>query len=69
MSQIKDVRIYGNTGAEIQGISQNVPAVMQKTFDIVKETTGVDLADVMRAETIDAKVTKNVNLNGGVNVD
>ena len=69
MSQIKDVRIYGNTGAEIQGISQNVPAVMQKTFDIVKETTGVYLADVMRAETIDAKVTKNVNLNGGVNVD
>ena len=69
MSQIKDVRIYGNTGAEIQGISQNAPAVMQKTFDIVKETTGVDLADVMRAETIDAKVTKNVNLNGGVNVD
>ena len=69
MSQIKDVRIYGNTGSEIQGISQNVPAVMQKTFDIVKETTGVDLADVMRAETIDAKVTKNVNLNGGVNVD
>ena len=69
MSQIRDVRIYGNTGAEIQGISQNVPAVMQRTFDIVKETTGVDLADVMRAETIDAKVTKNVNLNGGVNVD
>lgn len=69
MSQIKDVRIYSNTGAEIQGISQNVPAVMQRTFDIVKETTGVDLADVMRAETIDAKVTKNVNLNGGVNVD
>lgn len=69
MSQIKDVRIYGNNGSEIQGISQNVPAVMQKTFDIVKETTGVDLADVMRAETIDAKVTKNVNLNAGVNVD
>jgi len=69
MSQIKDVRIYGNSGSEIQGISQNVPAVMQKTFDIVKETTGVDLADVMRAETIDAKVTKNVNLNGGVSVD
>ena len=69
MAQIKDVRIYGNTGSEIQGISQNVPAVMQKTFDIVKDTTGVDLADVMRADTIDAKVTKNVNLNGGVNVD
>ena len=69
MAQIKDVRIYGGSGKEIQGISQNVPAVMQQTFDVVKDVTGVDLADVMRAETIDAKVTKNVNLNGGVNVD
>jgi flotillin len=68
MSQIKDVTIYGNSGAEISGISNNVPVVMQKTFDIVKETTGVDLADVMRAETIDAKVTKNVNLNGNVDL-
>jgi flotillin len=64
MAAIKDVRIYGSSGAEIQGISQNVPAVMQRTFDIVKETTGVDLADVMRAETIDAKVTKNISVEG-----
>jgi flotillin len=42
---------------------------MQRTFDIVKETTGVDLADVMKAETIDAKVNKNVTLNGNVDLD
>ena len=64
MGNIKDVTIYGSTGAEVSGISNNVPVVMQKTFDIVKETTGVDLADVMRAETIDAKVNKNVNVTG-----
>ena len=49
-----------------KGVAQKI---VYGAFDIVKETTGVDLADVMRAETIDAKVTKNVNLNGGVNVD
>ena len=64
MSQIGDVTIYGQTGGEVAGISHNVPVVMQRTFDIVKDVTGVDLADVMKAETIDAKVTKNVNVNG-----
>lgn len=64
MGNIKDVTIYGSTGAEVAGISDNVPAVMKRTFDIVKDTTGVDLADVMKAETIDAKVNKNVNVTG-----
>ena len=64
MGQIGDVTIYGTTGSEVSGMSQNVPAVMKQSFDIVKNVTGVDMADIMRAETIDAKVTKNVNLNG-----
>jgi flotillin len=69
MGQIKDITIYGQNGSEMSGISQNVPVVMKKTFDIVKDTTGVNLADVMRSETIEAKVTKNVNLNGAVDIE
>lgn len=69
MGQIKDVTIYGQTGGEVSGMSQNVPIVMQRTFDVVKEATGVDLAEVMKAETIDAKVKKEVTLNGGVAVE
>lgn len=69
MGQIKDITIYGQNGSEMSGISQNVPVVMKKTFDIVKDTTGVNLADVMRSETIEAKVTKNVNLSGAVDVE
>jgi flotillin len=69
MGQIKDITIYGQNGSEMSGISQNVPVVMKKTFDIVKDTTGVDLADVMKSETIEAKVTKNVNLSGAVDVE
>ena len=64
MSQIGDVTIYGTTGNEVSGMSQNVPAVMKQSFDIVKNVTGVDMADIMRAETIEAKVNKNVNLSG-----
>jgi flotillin len=69
MGQIGEVTIYGQTGGEVAGMSQNVPVVMQRTFDIVKETTGVDLADVLKAETIDAKVKKEVTLNGGVSME
>jgi flotillin len=64
MGQIGDVTIYGQTGGEVAGISQNVPVVMQRTFDIVKDVTGVDLADVMKSETIDAKVKKEVSISG-----
>ena len=52
--------IYSSSGQEAAGVSQNVPAVMKKTFDIVKDTTGVDLADVMKSETIAAKTDKNI---------
>ena len=69
MGQIKDITIYGQNGSEVAGVSQNVPVVMKKTFDIVKDTTGVDLADVMKSETIDAQITKNVNLSGDMNLD
>lgn len=64
MGQIGDVTIYGTTGAEMNGVSQNVPAVMKQTFDIVKNVTGVDMADVMKANTLEAKTDRNINLTG-----
>lgn len=64
MGQIGDVTIYGTTGSEVSGMSQNVPAVMKQSFDIVKDVTGVDMADVMRASTIDAKTNHNIVVEG-----
>lgn len=64
MSQIGEVTIYGTSGAEMQGVSQNVPAVMKQTFDVVKDVTGVDLADVMKAGTIEAKTDRNISVEG-----
>ena len=40
--------------------------IIKQTRDIVKDATGVDMADIMKANTIDAKVNKNVNVNGDV---
>lgn len=64
MGQIGDVTIYGTTGAEMNGVSQNVPAVMKQTFDIVKSVTGVDMADVIKANTLEAKTDRNINVTG-----
>lgn len=64
MSQIGEVTIYGSTGAEMQGVTQNVPAVMKQTFDVVKDATGVDLADIVKAGTIQAKTDRNINVDG-----
>ena len=41
-----------------------VPSVLAKTIETIKETTGVDITEIMRAETYDAKVNKNINVTG-----
>ena len=41
-----------------------VPSVLAKTIESVKEVTGLDLVEVMKADTYDAKVNKNVNVSG-----
>ena len=66
MERIGNVSIIGGgTGTGAMGpVADNVPIVMAKTFQTIKETTGVDLAEIMRGETYDAKVTKNVNVTG-----
>lgn len=66
LSQIDKITIIGGGDSDngIGAIAGNVPIVMAKLFESMKETTGVDLAEIMRAGTYDAKVTKNINLTG-----
>lgn len=66
MGKIGNMTVYGTNGSEASGISGNVPAIIKQTRDIVKDATGVDMADIMKANTIDAKVNKNVNVSGDV---
>ena len=37
---------------------------MAKVFESMKEATGIDLADIINAESYDAKVNRNVNVSG-----
>ena len=64
MGKIGDVTIYGNTGSEISGITENIPVAIRKSFDIMKSTTGVDMADIVRANTLQAKTDRNLKVEG-----
>lgn len=64
MAQIDKITIIGGSANGITGVTDAVPAVMAKLIESMKETTGVDLADILKAESYDAKVTKNVNFTG-----
>ena len=57
--------IDGGSGENGVGtFSGNVPSVLAKTIESIRETTGFDLTEVMKANTYDAKTTKNVNFTG-----
>ena len=63
ISAIKDVSIYSGDGNGISSLSGNVPVAIKQAFDVLKSATGVDMADIMRAGTIEAVTTRNLNLN------
>lgn len=70
LSQIDKITIIGgsdNTDG-LGNVAGNVPVVMSKLFESMKETTGVDLKEIMRADTYDAKVNKNIHVSGLENV-
>ena len=67
LGQIEKINIYGTTGENGNGVSQvssSMPVIMKQVFDTMSEATGVDFTEIMRANTYEAKVTKNVNLSG-----
>ena len=54
----------GNGENGVASVGGYTPAVMAKVIEAVKETTGFDLTEVMKAQTYDAKVNKNINVTG-----
>ena len=65
LASIDKVNIYGGgDGNGVSSISNNLPIVMRQVMDTMSEATGVDMAEIIRASTYDAKVTKNINIDG-----
>lgn len=67
LGQIDKITIIGGGEGSSNGVEQvagNVPVVMAKVFESMKEATGIDLADIINADSYDAQVNRNVNLTG-----
>ena len=67
LGQIDKITIIGGGEGGSNGVDQvagNVPVVMAKVFESMKEATGIDLANIINAESYDAKVNRNVKLTG-----
>ncbi len=70
LTQIDKITIIGS-GSEsgVSDVAENVPAIMTKLFESMKETVGIDLAEIVKADTYDAKVTRNLNISGIPDID
>ena len=67
LGQIDKITIIGGGEGSSNGVEQvagNVPIVMTKLFESMKEATGLDLAEIVKADSYDAKVNRNINLSG-----
>ncbi len=66
LSQIDKITIIGGDGGSngVEQVAGNVPVVMAKVFESMKQATGIDMANIINAESYDAKVNRNVNLTG-----
>ena len=69
ISSINDIKIIGSDSRGISDVGGNVPVMLSKVMESVKETTGVDMKEIIRANTYEAKVNRNINLTGAVPVE
>ncbi len=64
VTAIDKVNIYSGDGQGVSGFAGTSPAIMKQVFDTMSDATGVDFTEILKANTYDAKVTKNVNVTG-----
>ena len=64
ISAIGEIRIIGSDASGVAEVSSNVPVLMAKTMESVKAATGIDLEEIVRSDSFEAKTTRNINLTG-----
>ena len=64
LARIDKITLIGSAGGAdgVESVADHVPAVMAKLFETMKETVGIDMAELVKAGTYDAAVTRNINI-------
>ena len=64
LSAIDKVSIIGGDASGVSGVSGNVPVLMAQTIEAMKEATGIDMKEIVRANSIQAKTDRNIIVTG-----
>lgn len=65
LAQIDKITIIGGGDSSgLDSVAGNVPAVMAKLFESMRDATGIDMEEIIRANSYDAKVNRNLNITG-----
>lgn len=64
LSAIDKVSIIGGDASGVSGVSGNVPVLMAQTLETMKEATGIDMKEIVRANSIQAKTDRNITVKG-----
>lgn len=64
IAAIDKVTVIGGDSNGVSDMAGNVPTVLAKVMESVKEATGIDMEEIIKANTYDAKVNRNVNISG-----
>ncbi len=62
IKSIDGVTIYGTNGSEVSQMSSNVPVLIKQTMDVVSEATGVDMRGIIRANSIEARTDRKIDI-------
>lgn len=64
ISSIDKVTVIGGDSNGVSDMAGNVPAVLTKVMESMKETTGVDLKGIIEANSKEAKTDRNITIRG-----
>ena len=64
ISSIDKVTVIGGDSNGVSDMAGNVPAVLTKVMESMKETTGVDLKGIIEANSKEAKTDRNITIHG-----
>lgn len=62
ISSIDKVTVIGGDSNGVSDMAGNVPAVLMKVMESMKETTGVDLKGIIEANSKEAKTDRNITI-------
>lgn len=66
MTQIDKISIIGGGSDGVEQVGGMIPTMLAKTIETVKETTGFDMVEVMKANTLEAKTNRNITVDGDI---